>query len=258
MSLQSGSNGDYAAATMLGARTRRRNCYQIANGSPRVRSYFAHAALTAYTIHTMIITHHGGQCFKVSFGNTTLAFDPIAKSSTLATVKFGSDVAFISMNHPNFNGSEQVALGTKQPFVVAGPGEYEIGEVTARGYGVETTYEGVARFNTIYQVRLEEMNIIFLGALSSPDIDPKILMEFGDVDILFIPIGGGDVLEVPQAAKLAIKLEAKLVIPMHYDATALKAFLKETGSESVKPADKLTLKKKDVIIMEGEVAVLSV
>ncbi len=205
----------------------------------------------------MVITHHGGQCFKVSFGSTTLAFDPIAKSSKLSSVKFGSDVAFISMNHPNFNGADQVAHGTREPFVVAGPGEYEMGDVTARGYGVKTTYEGVERYSSIYQVRLEEMNIIFLGALSSPEIDPKILSEFGDVDILFVPVGGGDVLEVPQAAKLALKLEARLIIPMHYDATALKAFLKEMGAESVVPVDKLTLKKKDINEMEGEVAVLS-
>jgi L-ascorbate metabolism protein UlaG (beta-lactamase superfamily) len=160
------------------------------------------------------------------------------------------------MNHPNFNGVDTVAHGNKQPFVVAGPGEYEIGDVTARGFGVKTTYENIERYNTIYQVRLEDMNMIFLGALSSPDIDPKILGELGDIDILFIPVGGGDVLEVPQAAKLALKLEAKLIIPMHYDATALKAFLKEVGAEGVKPIDKLTIKKRDVVAMEGEVMVI--
>lgn len=204
----------------------------------------------------MIITHHGGQCFKVSFGNTTLAFDPIAKQSKLPPVKFGSDVAFVTMNHPNFNGVDNVAHGNKQPFVVAGPGEYEIGEVTARGFGVKTTYDGVERFTTIYQVRLEDMNMIFLGALSTPELDPKILGEFGDIDILFIPVGGGDVLEVPQAAKLALKLEAKLIIPMHFDSTALKAFLKEVGAEGTKPTDKLTIKKRDVSAMEGEVVVI--
>lgn len=204
----------------------------------------------------MIITHHGGQCFKVSFGNTTLAFDPIAKSSKLPAVKFGSDVAFVSMNHENFNGVENVAHGSKQPFVVAGPGEYEIGDVTARGFGVQTIYDKVERYNTIYQVRFEEMNIVFLGALSSPEIDPKILGELGDIDILFVPVGGGDVLEVPQAEKLSLKLEAKLIIPMHFDSTSLKAFLKEAGVEGVKPIDKLTIKKRDVSAMEGEVVVI--
>jgi L-ascorbate metabolism protein UlaG (beta-lactamase superfamily) len=219
---------------------------------------FAEVGVSAYTSGTMIITYHGGQCFKVSFGDTTLAFDPISKQSKLSSVKFGADVAFISLNHPNFNGADQAALGTKQPFVVAGPGEYEIGSVTARGYGVQTNYAGEMHFNTIYQVRLEDMNIVFLGALSSPEIDPKILGELGDIDILFVPVGGGDVLEVPQAAKLALKLEARLVIPMHYDATALKAFLKEAGVEGKAAVDKLTLKKKDVNEMEGEVVVLSV
>ncbi|MEZ4195302.1 MAG: hypothetical protein R3B53_02825 [Candidatus Paceibacterota bacterium] len=51
---------------------------------------------------------------------------------------------------------------------------------------------------------------------------------------MFVPVGGGDVLDVPQASKLAVKLEAKLIIPMHYDANALKAFLKETGSDDQK------------------------
>ncbi len=204
----------------------------------------------------MVITHHGGQCFKVSFGDTTLAFDPISKKSKLSPVKFGSDVAFISMNHEDFNGAEQVAHGNKQPFIVNGPGEYEIGDVTARGFGVKTTYEGKDRFNTIYEVSLEGMNIVFLGALGDPEIDPKILGELGDIDILFIPIGGGDVLEVPQASKLAVKLEAKCIIPMHYDKKALDAFLKEEAAVGVKPQEKLTLKKKDVNEMSGQVCVL--
>lgn len=205
----------------------------------------------------MVITHHGGQCFKVSFGDTTLAFDPISKKSKLTAVKFGSDVAFISMHHPDFDGAEQVTHGNKEPFIVNGPGEYEIGDVTARGFGVKTTYDGVERYNTIYQVRLEGMNIVFLGALGNPEIDPKILGELGDIDILFVPIGGGDVLEVPQASKLAVKLEAKCIIPMHYDKTALTAFLKEESSGNGKPLDKLTLKKKDVVEMSGEVVVLN-
>ncbi|MEZ4200637.1 MAG: MBL fold metallo-hydrolase [Candidatus Paceibacterota bacterium] len=205
----------------------------------------------------MVITYHGGQCFKVSFGDTTIAFDPISKQAKgLTSVKFGSDACFISLRHPNFNGRDQVAHGNKEPFVADGPGEYEIGEVTARGFGVKTTYDKQERYNTIYQVQLEGMNMVFLGALGDPDIDPKILGEFGDIDILFVPIGGGDVLEVPQASKLAVKLEAKCIIPMHYDAKALTAFLKEEGSAGTKPVDKLTIKKKDVAAMSGDICVL--
>lgn len=211
-----------------------------------------------YTLTIMVITYHGGQCFKVAFGDTTIAFDPISKQSKLTAVKFGADAAFISMRHPNFNGREQVVHGTREPFVADGPGEYEIGEVTAKGYGVQTTYDKEQRFNTIYQVFLEGMNLVFLGALGSPEIDPKILGELGDIDILFVPIGGGDVLDVPQASKLAVKLEAKMVIPMNYDAAQLKAFLKEESANNTEPVDKLTIKKKDVSVMEGEIVVFKV
>lgn len=204
----------------------------------------------------MIITYQGGQSFKVSFGDTTIAFDPVSKASKKFPVaKFGADVAFISMKHPDFNGREQVAHGNRQPFVVDGPGEYEIGEVTARGWGMPSVYDGAPRFNTIYQVQLEGINMVFLGALNSPELDPKILSELGDIDILFTPIGGDDVLEVPQASKLAVKLEARLIIPMHYDAKALDAFLKEEGVQNLKPEEKLTIKKKDVQSMEGDVFV---
>lgn len=208
---------------------------------------------------TMVITYHGGQCFRVSFGDTTLAFDPIDKSSkTFTAVKFGSDIALVSLRHPDCNGIQQVTHGTKTPFVIDGPGEYEVGDVTVRGFGVPTTYENVSRINTIYQVQLEQMNIVFLGALgSAAELESSILGELGDIDILFVPIGGGDVLDVPQASKLGVKLEAKLVIPMRFDKNAHDAFLKEEGVEKLTPVDKLTVKKRDVSVMEGEIVVLA-
>lgn len=192
----------------------------------------------------------------MSFGDTTLAFDPISKKSKLSPVKFGADIAFVSLHHPDFDGPENAAHGSKEPFVIDGPGEYEVGDVTTRGFGVKTVYDKKEAFNTIYQVSLEGMNLVFLGALSDPVIDPKILGELGDIDILFLPIGGDDVMEVPEASKLAVKLEAKCVIPMHFDDKALSAFLKEEGSNSSKPVEKLTIKKKDVMTMSGEIVVL--
>jgi L-ascorbate metabolism protein UlaG (beta-lactamase superfamily) len=205
----------------------------------------------------MVITHHGAQCFKVSFGDTTLAFDPISKKSKLTPVKFGADIAFISLNHPDMNGVEEVTYGAKEPFVIQGPGEYEVGDVTTRGFGVETMYGGVKKFTTVYQVLLEGINIVFLGAIGNDNLDPQILGELGEIDILFVPIGGGDVLDVPAASKLATKLEAHCIIPMHYDDAALKAFLKEEGVDNGKPVEKLTVKKKDLLEMEGEIIVLS-
>ncbi len=192
----------------------------------------------------------------MTFGETTIVFDPISKKSKLTAIKCGANVAFVSLNHPDFNGVKEAGYGDRQPFVVDSQGEFEIGEVTARGYSIKTTYEKKDKFNTLFQVKLEGINMLFLGALSDENIDPKILGEIGDIDILFVPIGGGDVLDVPQASKLATKLEARCIIPMHHDENSLKAFLKEVGSNNGKPLDKLTVKKKDLLEMQGEVVVL--
>jgi L-ascorbate metabolism protein UlaG (beta-lactamase superfamily) len=205
----------------------------------------------------MVITYLGGQCFKVSFGDTTLAFNPISKdSSNFSPVKFGADVAFVTTNHEDHNGVAQVTYGEREPFVAMGPGEYELGEVTARGFGVKTTYDGAECYNTVYYVTLEGINMLFVGALQDPKLDPKILEEIGDIDIIFVPVAGGDVLDAAGAAALAVKLEARVIIPMQYDKDSLKLFLKEAGAEDVKPEEKLTVKKKDILTMEGQVVLL--
>ena len=99
------------------------------------------------------------------------------------------------------------------------------------------------------------MNLCFLGALTK-EVPAETMESIDDVDILFVPIGGNGVLSPAEAAKVAVKIGPKLVIPMHYDSASLKAFLKESGEESVKPVDKLTLKKKDLDGKEGDVVVL--
>jgi hypothetical protein len=45
---------------------------------------------------------------------------------------------------------------------------------------------------------------------------------------------------------------------MHYTDIALKAFIKEIGAENSDTVDKLTIKKKEVSEMEGEVRILKV
>jgi len=203
----------------------------------------------------MVITHHGAQCFKVSVGDTTLVFNPISKKSKLNPTKFGADMALVSLNHPDFNGVDEIS--NKEVFVVRGPGEYEEGQISVHGFGVKTTFSGEEKYNTIYAVRFDDINIIFLGAISSPEIDPKILGELGDIDILFVPIGGGEVLEVPEAARLSVKLEAKIIIPTLFNEASRTAFTKEMGGEKTETIDKLTIKRKDLIDKEGRVVFLS-
>ena len=87
----------------------------------------------------MIITHHGKQFFKLQTGDRVIALNPIAKESKFKTSGFGADVALITTNHPDYNGSETVTYGDRAPFIISGPGEYELSGIIFRGYGSKGT-----------------------------------------------------------------------------------------------------------------------
>ena len=204
----------------------------------------------------MILTFHEGSCIRASAGDTTLVFGPVSKTSkNFKPTNFGADVAFISLNDPDMNGSEEAGRGDKQPFVVTGPGEYEVKDMTAAGFSAGSKYNGEGRINTVYSVHFDGLSVMYLGALGDLDL-PSEVLEMDAPDILFIPIGGNGVLNSAEAQKLAVKLEAKIVIPILYDEKSLKQFLKEAGEEGVKPVDKLTLKSRDLVGKEGDVVVL--
>lgn len=208
----------------------------------------------------MIITYHGVDFFKVSFGETTIAINPISKDSKLKSIKFGSDITLISLNSPDHNGSDVTSRGEKEPFVINGPGEYEVSGVFIKGFLSKSEYGGQEKINTIYTVNLEGMNLCFLGPLSDEKLSSETKAEIDGVDVLFVPIGGDGVLDPAVAHKLAVQFGPKIIIPSHFgdvgDKNALKVFLKEAGEEGVKPVDKLTIKKKDLDDKEGDVVVL--
>lgn len=205
----------------------------------------------------MILTFHDGSCIRASAGDTTLVFGPISKASkNFKPTNFGADVAFISLNNADMNGVEEAARGDKQPFVIQGPGEYEVKGITVAGFPSESSYGKEARINTLYAVDFDGLSIMYLGALSSTEL-PKEIMEMDAPDILIVPVGGEGTLSPSDAQKIAVTLEAKVVIPILFNDKSLKTFLKESGSEDVKPTDKLTLKSKDVVGKENEVVVLS-
>jgi L-ascorbate metabolism protein UlaG (beta-lactamase superfamily) len=210
----------------------------------------------------MIITYQGVEFFKVQFGDITIAFNPISKDSKFKNTRFFADIALVSLNHPDMNGVENLSYNGKDPFVVSGPGEYEIKGVFIKGFSSKSLYDGKERINTVYSVTLENMNICFLGALSDINLSSEVKESLGDVDILFVPIGDNNVLDAAKAEKLSVEIEPKIIIPMHYGdvgvAGALKKYLKETGDENVKPIDKLTIKKKDLEGKTGDTVVLSV
>lgn len=206
----------------------------------------------------MILTYHDGFCVKASAGETTIVFGPVSKQSKrYKPTNFGADVAFIPLNHPDLNGAEEAARGDRQPFIVRTAGEYEIKDIAAFGFESSSAYGGGTRINTIYSVLFDGITILYAGAVGTAEL-PKDISEMDPPDVLLVPVGGDGALTPAEAQKLAVNLEAKIVIPIGYDEKTLKQFLKEAGAEGTKAEDKLTIKKKDLVGKENEVVVLGV
>lgn len=213
------------------------------------------------TLVPMIITYHGGEFVKLQAGDTVLGFNPISKESKLKSTTFGADICFVSLNHPDMNGIENCSRKERQAFVIRGPGEYEVSSVFAAGYGTKSHYDEVEWFNTVYALQFDGMQVVYLGALDEGKLPSEVTEDIDEIDVLFVPIGGFGVLDAAQAHKIAVQLEPKVIIPIHFgdvgEKDALKRFLKESGAEGVKPVDKLTIKPKDIAGKKGEVVVLS-
>ncbi|MFA5773188.1 MAG: MBL fold metallo-hydrolase [Candidatus Paceibacterota bacterium] len=207
----------------------------------------------------MIITYLGKQFFKIGQGSLTVAFNPISKDSKFSSLAshFGSDIALSTVNHPDYNGFDNVSHGDTIPFEINGPGDYEIKDIFIKGVMTETTLSGKKYINTIYSLSIENISLCFLGAIMDEKLSSAVLGQIGTPDILFIPIGNNELLSPIEAYKLAVTLEPKIIIPMDYDEKTLKAFLKEAGQEKVVPIEKLTIKAKELASREGEIVVLS-
>lgn len=173
--------------------------------------------------------------------------DPYDSSIGLKFPKVEADIVTTSHDHRDHNATSLVG---GSPFVVAGPGEYEIKGV--RIVGVSSFHDekkGAERGkNTIYNIKIDNLFICHLGDLGQAELTSEQLEAIGEVAILLIPVGGVYTIDASGAAKIAASLEPKIVIPMHYadpgnnlQLEPVDKFLKEMGAEKVEPITKLSI-----------------
>ncbi len=103
--------------------------------------------------------------------------------------------------------------------------------------------------STIYRIEQGDVSIAIIGNIARKLSDDQLEM-LGLIDILVIPVGGGDTLDPTSAAAMVRTVEPKIVVPIHYaDAglryelpqDALEIFTKELGAP-VEELAKLKLK----------------
>ncbi len=198
----------------------------------------------------MEITWYGYSCFRLAErGMATVVTDPYEdRLAGFDSSKLNADIVTVSQgtrgNSPG-NRSLQGIIGT--PYVVTGPGEYEIGGVFITGIQTGRQKEPETAQNTLYVFDFNALTVAHLGELDRPLTQAEI-EAIGTVNIALVPIGSEHGLNAARAAEVISLLEPKIVIPMHYAVSgglsldSLSKFLKEMGLSEVakQPSLKIT------------------
>lgn len=200
----------------------------------------------------MVIQWYGQSCFKITSGDLVIAIDPFSKEIGLTPPRFKTDILLKTHDHRDHSNIESIPDGA---FIIESAGEYEIKGVPI--VGIESFHDennGKDRGkNTIYKFEVEEMKLAHLGDFGEKEIRSDTLDELGDIDILFIPVGGNYTIDAEGAEKIIRQIEPRIVIPMHYKIPSLSVklapveeFMKEMGIKKYETEEKLVIKKKDL------------
>ena len=214
----------------------------------------------------MTITWYGHSCFKIANqgGHLTVITDPFDKNIGLTPPRGSADIVTVSHHHSDHDNIKAISGA---PFIVDGPGEYEIKGVEIVGVlSFHDSKKGAERGqNTIYVIKMDRIKICHLGDLGQERLSDRQLEAIGQVDVLMTPIGGNYTIGAKEAAKISKQIEPQIIIPMHYkypglklDLSGLDEFLKEMGLEEKTAVEKLTLKKKDLTNGDMKVVVMKI
>jgi L-ascorbate metabolism protein UlaG (beta-lactamase superfamily) len=167
------------------------------------------------------------------------------------------DADIVTISHHHKDHDNVAAIGKKQ-IVIDWPGEYEINGVRIFGYQTyHDKQQGAERGEVVmFKYEIEDMAVLHCGDIGLVP-EASFFDTVGSIDVLLIPVGGVYTINPSEAAKLVQKIDASIVIPMHYNHDKLNQehfgqlarvdeFLKEMASEGEQAQDKLSLKKDDI------------
>lgn len=193
----------------------------------------------------MDITWYGHSCFRITERNrVTVVTDPYSDHIGLPPLKLKGDIVTVSHDEP---GHSNVQAVKGDPHVLGGAGEYEIGDVFITGMAMHYIGEETTRYNVTYLINYDNLTVLHLGDLAH--IPAQSTTEaLGEVNVLLIPVGGGNGLRASQAAEVVALIEPHYIVPMHYALPGLNLeletvdrFLKVMGVSKVLEEDTLKI-----------------
>jgi L-ascorbate metabolism protein UlaG (beta-lactamase superfamily) len=191
----------------------------------------------------MDIYWYGHSCFRLRTSGGFVVMDPYDKSLGLKVTRTAADVVTVSHDHPGHNNVRAVK---GKPFVINGPGEYEVKGVFV--VGVQTAHDardgGLSGLNTAYCVTADDVTVCHLGDIGHRPTQSQV-EALGTVDVLLVPVGGVTTIGAAVASEVVSLIDPAVVVPMHYKSSArddlepVDKFLKEMGAGKPEPLEML-------------------
>ena len=203
----------------------------------------------------MEITWHGLSCFRLTDrGMLTVVTDPYEPAAGEEPLKLKADVITISRDEAGYNNVAAV-VGAQRGDVrtLRGAGEFEMGGVFITGSAIraEKKRSDDGLHSTVFSFYYDGLNVVQLGQL--PFVPTQAQIDaLETVDVLLLPVGGGDSLNAAQASELVTLIEPSIVVPMNFMTSGIGSgrkldsvskFLKEMGLADAKPQESLKVTK---------------
>lgn len=182
----------------------------------------------------MKITWYGQSCFCFEEDDhATVVADPAPLQKKLSA-------GIVAVSHAG-SGNSALHNIKGNPFVIAGAGEYELGNVFITG--VQTNYKTGDESNTLFVFHFNDLTIAHMGGIDKLP-NQKEIEALGNINIAIVPLGGAESWSPGKAAELVSMLEPDFVIPMYYEVGggSLKKFLKAMGSNAPEAVDAFEIK----------------
>ncbi|NIA09531.1 MAG: Zn-dependent hydrolase [Nitrospiraceae bacterium] len=165
------------------------------------------------------IRWHGHSCFEIS-NNVTIVTDPHDGSSIgIRPPNVRADIVLVSHDHYDHNKVKSVE---KEGTVVVRDGSRDIDGIKIESFTeYHDTEEGKKRGKIkIFKFIVDGITFCHLSDLGRV-IDDDVAKKIGEVDILFVPVGGVFTIDWNGAIKVCRKINPKVIVPMHYKVGGL-------------------------------------
>jgi L-ascorbate metabolism protein UlaG (beta-lactamase superfamily) len=198
------------------------------------------------------IRWHGHSCFEIK-NEITLVTDPHdGKSIGIPAPTVEGDIILVSHDHYDHNSVKTVEkIGSK---IIRDERKRNISNVEIKG--VKTYHDenfGDKRGgNIIFKFSIDDINFCHLGDLGHIFGD-EISNKIGNIDILFIPIGGNFTIDADKAWDIINLIKPNIIIPMHYKIGGLSLpidgldkFLDKSIYKILKVGNEIDFEKEDM------------